>query len=134
LQHRLHYDHHAEPSRLDLLFLPLWFLAPVLAVNATLFGLVFGAKVVASIVLGVGLAILHYEWTHYVAHIPYQPRTAWGRAMKRYHLRHHFISEKVWFGVSNPAFDILYRTRPDPKSVEKSAFVRNLFGDRGEDD
>ena len=56
-------------------------------------------------VLGVSLAILHYEWTHYVAHIPYQPRTAWGRYIKRYHLRHHFISEKVWFGVSNPAFD-----------------------------
>lgn len=25
LQHRLHYDHHVEPSRLDLLFLPIWF-------------------------------------------------------------------------------------------------------------
>lgn len=24
LQHRLHYDHHKEPTRLDLLFLPLW--------------------------------------------------------------------------------------------------------------
>ena len=23
LQHRLHYDHHVEPSRLDLLFLPI---------------------------------------------------------------------------------------------------------------
>ena len=28
LQHRLHYDHHAEPDRLDLLFLPVWFLTP----------------------------------------------------------------------------------------------------------
>jgi hypothetical protein len=28
LQHRLHYDHHAEPDRLDLLFLPVWFLIP----------------------------------------------------------------------------------------------------------
>jgi 4-hydroxysphinganine ceramide fatty acyl 2-hydroxylase len=26
LQRRLHYDHHVEPNRLDLLFLPLWFL------------------------------------------------------------------------------------------------------------
>ncbi len=132
LQHRLHYDHHAEPGRLDLLFLPLWFLAPLLAVNAALFRLVFGAGAAAPMVLGVCLAILHYEWTHYVAHIPYQPRTAWGRYIKRYHLRHHFISEKVWFGVSNPAFDYLYGTCPDPKTVEKSPFVRNLFGDRSE--
>ena len=29
LQHRLHYDHHIEPARLDLLFLPLWFAIPV---------------------------------------------------------------------------------------------------------
>lgn len=28
LQHRLHYDHHVEPNRLDLLFLPVWFLVP----------------------------------------------------------------------------------------------------------
>jgi 4-hydroxysphinganine ceramide fatty acyl 2-hydroxylase len=42
LQHRLHYDHHVEPNRLDLLFLPLWFLVPNLAVAAGLFALVFG--------------------------------------------------------------------------------------------
>jgi hypothetical protein len=28
LQRRLHYDHHVEPGRLDLLFLPLWYVAP----------------------------------------------------------------------------------------------------------
>ena len=44
LQHRLHYDHHVEPGRLDLLFLPLWFLLPNLAVAAGLFALVFGSR------------------------------------------------------------------------------------------
>src|SRR5260370_25413694 len=42
LQHRLHYDHHVEPGRLDLLFLPIWFLVPNLAVAAVLFSLLFG--------------------------------------------------------------------------------------------
>src|ERR1700686_1375704 len=42
LQHRLHYDHHVEPGRLDLLFLPIWFLAPNLGVAAGLFALLFG--------------------------------------------------------------------------------------------
>ena len=42
LQHRLHYDHHAEPDRLDLLFLPLWFLVPNLAMTALGFALIFG--------------------------------------------------------------------------------------------
>ena len=42
LQHRLHYDHHSEPERLDLLFLPVWFLVPNLAVTALGFALIFG--------------------------------------------------------------------------------------------
>jgi hypothetical protein len=78
LQHRLHYDHHVEPNRLDLLFLPAWFLVPNLAVAAGLFGLLFGTQAAFSALLGMMLAILHYEWVHYVAHIPYQPRTRLG--------------------------------------------------------
>ena len=64
LQHRLHYDHHAEPDRLDLLFLPVWFLIPNLAVTALTFALLFGWSVVASAMFGVALAIFHYEWVH----------------------------------------------------------------------
>jgi 4-hydroxysphinganine ceramide fatty acyl 2-hydroxylase len=94
LQRRLHYDHHAEPNRLDLLFLPVWFLVPNLALTALGFAIIFGWPVVASAMCGVMLAIFHYEWVHYVAHIPYQPRTRIGRWVKQYHLRHHFISEK----------------------------------------
>jgi len=126
LQHRLHYDHHAEPSRLDLLFLPLWFLVPNLAITAALAALIFGVGAVASVMLGVMLAILHYEWVHYVAHIPYQPLTPLGRWMKQYHLRHHFISEKLWFGVSNPSLDLAFGAYAGAGDVEKSATTRNL--------
>src|ERR1700678_1547317 len=34
LQHRLHYDHHTEPERLELLFLPGWVLVTHLAITA----------------------------------------------------------------------------------------------------
>jgi hypothetical protein len=103
LQHRPHYDHDVEPNRLDLLFLPIWFLVPNLAFATGLFGLLFGIEAALSAPLGMMLAILHYEWVHYVAHIPHQPRTRLGRGIKQYHLRHHFISEELWFGASNPA-------------------------------
>jgi sterol desaturase/sphingolipid hydroxylase (fatty acid hydroxylase superfamily) len=126
LQHRLHYDHHVEPTRLDLLFLPLWFLAPNLVATAALVALVLGPGAVASVMLGVMLAILHYEWVHYVAHIPYRPLTPLGRWMKQYHLRHHYLSEKSWFGVSNPSLDVVFGTFPNPGEVEKSATTRNL--------
>jgi len=78
------------------------------------------------ILLGMMLAILHYEWVHYVAHIPYQPRTRLGRWIKQYHLRHHFISEKHWFGVSNPALDGVFGTFRGPAVSEKSATTRKL--------
>jgi hypothetical protein len=127
LQHRLHYDHHVEPNRLDLLFLPLWFLVPNLAFAAALFALLFGTEAALSALLGMMLAILHYEWVHYVAHIPYQPRTRLGRWIKQYHLRHHFVSEKHWFGVSNPALDGVFGTFRGPAASEKSATTRNLY-------
>ncbi len=126
LQHRLHYDHHVEPNRLDLLFLPIWFLVPNLAIAAGLVALLFEILGAASALLGMMLAILHYEWVHYVAHIPYQPRTRLGRWIKQYHLRHHFISEKHWFGVSNPTLDGVFGTLRGPGANEKSATTRNL--------
>src|SRR5580658_11015647 len=61
LQHRLHYDHHATPERLDLLFLPVWFLVPNLAITALGYALIFGWVTVASAIFGVTLAIFQYE-------------------------------------------------------------------------
>ena len=127
LQHRLHYDHHVEPNRLDLLFLPLWFLAPNLALTAAFITLVIGPQALAPVMLGIMLAILHYEWVHYVAHIPHRPLTPVGRWMKQYHLRHHFLSEKTWFGVSNPSLDVVFGTYRRPAKVQKSATTRKLY-------
>jgi 4-hydroxysphinganine ceramide fatty acyl 2-hydroxylase len=128
LQHRLHYDHHTEPERLDLLFLPVWFLIPNLALTALGYALIFGWVTVASAIFGVTLAIFQYEWVHYVAHVPYQPRTRVGRWLKQYHLRHHFISEKFWFGVSNPSMDFVGRTFKSAREVERSGTTRKLYG------
>jgi len=100
---------------------------PNLAVAAGLIALVFGAEGSVSALFGMMLAILHYEWVHYVAHIPYQPRTRFGRWIKQYHLRHHFISEKHWFGVSNPTLDGVFGTFRGPDASEKSATTRKLY-------
>ncbi len=128
MQHRLHYDHHTEPDRLDLLFLPVWFLIPNLTLTALAFALLFGWATVASAMFGVTLAIFQYEWVHYIAHISYQPRTRIGRWLKQYHLRHHFISEKFWFGVSNPSMDFVGRTYKAAREVQRSATTRKLYG------
>ncbi len=127
LQHRLHYDHHVEPQRLDLLFLPLWYVAPNFILVGLLAWALFGdLGTVISLLLGAILALLHYEWVHYIAHIPYRPRTAFGRWMKKYHLWHHFKNEHFWFGVSNPAMDFVYRTYRSPDEVTRSTTARVL--------
>jgi len=48
--------------------------------------------------------------------------------VKQYHLRHHFISEKFWFGVSNPSMDFVGRTYKSAREVERSGTTRKLHG------
>jgi hypothetical protein len=44
------------------------------------------------------------------------------------HLRHHFISEKFWFGVSNPSMDFIGRAYKVATEVKRSATTRKLYG------
>lgn len=63
LQHRLHYDHHIDPARLDLLFLPVWFVLPNLTITWLAAWAVLGdwqlaIGIVADIRLDIRLAAL----------------------------------------------------------------------------
>jgi 4-hydroxysphinganine ceramide fatty acyl 2-hydroxylase len=127
LLRRLHYDHHERPDELKLLFLPVWYSGPQLALIA---GIVYGITEDAgwSLLLTAGavLGLLHYEWTHFVAHRPIRPLTGYGRKLKRQHLLHHFKNENYWFGVTHTVSDRLFGTLPDEKSVETSPTARKL--------
>ena len=128
LQHRLHYDHHVRPAELGLLFLPLWFALPVIAVTAAIYWAVTrDAALTGALLLGSLLGLLYYEWVHYVAHIPFVPRTPFGRYVKKYHLWHHFKNETLWFGVTNPSMDFVGRTYRPVALVERSETTRILF-------
>jgi sterol desaturase/sphingolipid hydroxylase (fatty acid hydroxylase superfamily) len=129
LQRRLHYDHHLDPARLDLLFLPPWFLVPALGLFTGLYArFTRDPATVRSLVLGNLLGLLYYEWVHYVAHIPFAPVTPYGRWIKKYHLWHHFKNEKRWFGVTNPSLDRLAGTYVAVAEAERSPTTRSLFG------
>jgi len=128
LQRRLHYDHHVEPAKLELLFLPPWALFPTMAAYVGIYAAITRNKdTVASLVLGNLLGLLYYEWVHYVAHIPYKPVTPYGRWIKKYHLWHHFKNEHLWFGVTNPTADYLVGTYADVADVGKSGTTKYLF-------
>ena len=81
----------------------------------------------AALLLGSLLGLLWYEWVHYVAHIPFAPKTPFGQWMKKYHLWHHFKNERMWFGVTNPSMDFVGRTYARVADVERSGNTRILF-------
>ncbi|HEX3465618.1 MAG TPA: sterol desaturase family protein [Candidatus Elarobacter sp.] len=128
LQHRLHYDHHVNPSELRLLFLPVWFVIPVASLTLAIYvAITRDWSASAALLLGSVLGLLWYEWVHYVAHIPFVPKTAFGRWIKKYHLRHHFKNERMWFGVTNPSMDLFGRTYARVEDIDRSATTRILY-------
>lgn len=124
---RMHYDHHAEPKELKLLFLPLWYTLPQIAVvGAIAFSLTQSLFLMIAFITGVMLLLLYYEWAHFVAHQPIKPLTPWGKWMKKTHLWHHYKNENYWYGVTSMTYDKLLGTYKDEKEVSKSPTVRNL--------
>ncbi|MBM7702466.1 hypothetical protein JOC83_001300 [Bacillus iocasae] len=123
---RIHYDHHEFPDDLKLLFLPIWYSFPQMVAVSLVVGLISNSTYGFAMFTGLSLALLYYEWVHYVAHRPIKPKTAFGKWMKKVHLWHHFKNEHYWFGVTNPTLDYMMGTFKDEREVEKSETARKL--------
>ncbi|QBJ94570.1 fatty acid hydroxylase family protein [Rhodococcus sp. ABRD24] len=127
---RKHRAHHSDPRDIPLDFIPapvfLW-LTPLL-LTITVFvapriewGLTFLVTITA---LGLG-----YEWTHFLIHTDYKPRTVLYQATWRHHRNHHYRNEHYWFTVTTSGTaDRLLGTEPDPDTVEKSPTAKHLHG------
>ncbi len=127
---RKHRAHHRDPRAIPLVFVP-WqvelALGPIAflvawAVTPTWSSLF--SLLVANLVL-----LSAYEWTHYLLHSDYRPRSKWFRSVWRNHRLHHYKSEHYWFTVTTAATaDRLFGTYPDPATVPTSPTARNLHG------
>jgi sterol desaturase/sphingolipid hydroxylase (fatty acid hydroxylase superfamily) len=60
-----------------------------------------------------------YDMTHYYTHHG-KPRSRVGKYLKRYHLAHHHKEPDRLFGVSNPLWDVVFRTGMPKSGVPKS--------------
>lgn len=127
LMARLHYDHHRDPTNPALLFLPFWVSAPLL-----LLGLVIPWLIRAdwtyglSFLAGLSSVMVYYEWMHFAMHQRLHLNNRFYKRVFDGHMRHHYMNERYWFGVSNPVGDWLWSSYPDANSVEKSATARDL--------
>jgi hypothetical protein len=125
---RKHREHHADPRQIPLVFIPWQVLAWLLPAYVVLAFWAFPRDglgptfLVAVTALGFG-----YEWTHYLVHSDYRPRSKAFRAVWRNHRLHHYKNEHYWFTVTTAGTaDRLLRTYPEPSQVETSPTVRRL--------
>jgi hypothetical protein len=128
---RKHRAHHADPRDLDNLFIPMGVivLAPVIGVGLPV---LLQAGVPHALTAGlVGFSmLLVYEWTHFLIHTPYQPRSSTYRRIWRAHRWHHFRNEHHWFGVTIHTADRLLGTYPAKDDVPLSPTARTLGAER----
>lgn len=128
---RDHRRHHADPRDIPLVFIPWRSLIVVIIATVGLAVLLFPrlgqALSYVATVTAVGLV---YEWTHYLIHSDYKPRSALYKAIWRNHRLHHYKNENYWFTVTTSGTaDRLFRTYPAKDAVPTSPTAKNLHGD-----
>jgi hypothetical protein len=134
---RAHRAHHREPNDLDMVLLYWWQAAflMVVAVPVTI-GVVAGAVtllagpvslgvLVSAAIAGYFMVFL-YEWTHFLIHTAYRPRSRAYMTIWRNHRLHHFKNEHFWHGITNNLSDRVLGTNPDQRQVPKSETARTL--------
>lgn len=124
---RAHRTHHEEPRDVAYILLPVEVLAAAIPINAALWHLICRDRRVAATGMATyATAALVYEWTHFLVHTGYAPKTALYRRIRRNHRNHHYLNERFWLGFTWPEVDRWLGTEPDPKTVSRSPTARNL--------
>ena len=124
---RKHRAHHKDPRKTEWIFIPFPVLLQVIPASVLLYLLIMPTLRLAATTMVTGLTILLvYEWTHYLIHSRYKPRSALYRYIWRAHRLHHFKNEKYWFGVTMHAGDHVLGTFPEKDAVETSPTCKTL--------
>jgi hypothetical protein len=114
--HRVHHD---DPKDLAHVFVDVRFLLATFVLDAGLWALAYarGAGWLGTLLVSALAGTLAYEWTHYLIHTDYTPRTRVYRAIRRAHLLHHYRDDRYWFGVTGHLADRVLGTYPRADEV-----------------
>lgn len=133
-----HREHHQEPNAIDrvLLLAPdafIFQLANAAIVTVLLAPVLWlaGADLLPPILTGIIAAVaalMHYEWSHFLFHTAYQPKTRYYRRLKRNHRLHHWRNERYWLGITSNAGDRLFRTYPASRSAVPASTTAKTLG------
>jgi hypothetical protein len=132
---RKHREHHRDPWRTELVFIPLHTYLYTPAILVFVWLLVMPTIPLALTGIAVYLCLsLHYEWVHFLVHTRYLPATAYYRRLRKNHRLHHCKNEQYWYGVTMLAGDSIFRTAPDQKTVPLSPTCRDLLHESAGDE
>jgi len=116
-----HRRHHADPWNPEWVFIPRHIHYTTPFTIALIMWVLWPVKEFAMTGITVYLLLgLHYEWVHFLAHIPWCPDIAYYQRRVREHRYHHFRNENYWWGVSMGMGDRIFGTAPPVETIERS--------------
>jgi hypothetical protein len=123
---RKHRAHHKDPWNIGILFVPMYTVIPAGVLQLVLWNLLLPTPVAFTVISAYFTMSLHYEWSHYLAHVRWRPPGRHYQVIVDSHRRHHFKNESQWWGVSMLMADRILGTAPDVGDVSASPTVRTL--------
>ena len=122
-----HGIHHVQPQIKTRLVMPPIVTVPLALVFYQLYATVVGNWLAApqwvdALFAGYIVGYVCYDMIHYATH-HWPMRSGVLKALKRYHMLHHYKTPNERFGVSSPSWDVVFGTLPDdtPKARPEPA-------------
>jgi hypothetical protein len=125
---RVHYDHHMNPQDLTVLFAhPATSVPFLLLLSVIIAALAGDMMLIPATIAGTFTAFIFYEFMHTAAHVGLDTQNTWLAGRCRSHLRHHYLDEKVNFGIGVGLVDWLLRVVAGVQGqTSRSPTVNNL--------
>ena len=115
LFHGIHHDDPLDPTRLVFPLLPA---VLIMGLFFLFFKLMIPERFLLSFTAYFIVGYLLYDYIHYATH-HWPMKGPIGRFLRTYHLKHHFGEKGVRFGVSNPLWDLVFKTYVSPFSKKE---------------
>ncbi len=125
---RIHFDHHQDPHKLEVLFGAPYNTIPTMALVTGPVGYALAGWPGAAAAFATALiTTCVYEFIHCIQHLNYKPKSRLLQKLKRDHLVHHFHNENGNYGIVSFTPDMVFGSyHADLRGWPKSPSVFNL--------
>jgi len=118
----VHGVHHTWPKDKYRLVMPPAVSITLFFLFLGIFWLLLGERLVWPFHAGFVIGYMSYDLTHYYIH-HFNPRSEYGRRLKKNHMLHHFKDNSSRFGVSNMVWDRVFGTTGVKASTDASVVM-----------